>query len=363
MLNCLDSIVGVTNTENPCITGGLTSDQLLQIKKSASGLYLDDLPGGVHMRALQKVDQTKSFYEMTQAALRVAATTLENDLITSLNKEYKKNRNNYIGPLGLMSFAANLPTSGQFQGLRLRPVDYSDAVVKVDRVTIIVSQTANFYVYLYRAKVGTTTAELVNSWAVSVIGNAWQFITPTDPLLLPSVVDGELMDYFFLWDRAEASAANPKDNKIMCSTCPGSSGVKVSDYINAQGFQSNTFPDIQNLTLDNYAHGLVLDVTIKCDTEKLFCGQYDANDAVALCMAYAVQFKAGELLIEDILKTPDINRYTTMDKERLWGKRNHFRKEYEGRITFLTATLDVGASNCYVCRDQVNQPFTAAIFI
>jgi hypothetical protein len=94
----------------------------------------------------------------------------------------------------------------------------------------------------------------------------------------------------------------------------------------------------------------------------LFCREYSEDDAVAVVMGYATWYKAGELLIEDVLKQPDVNRYTTMAREYLWGKRNHFRKEYENRIIYLAAVIDVMASNCYVCREQVNQPFFSGIY-
>jgi hypothetical protein len=364
-LNCLQNIVGTTLSDNACIVQGLTSDQLAQLKNSTSGLYLDDLPGGVHMKALTKSDSTKSFYDMTQAALTNAAKVLEDDLIVELSKNYKKSRNNFIGPVGQMSFAQNLAVTGQWQGVRLRPVDYSDAVIKLNRITLVVNVNASFFVYLYKARYKSTTAELVTSWPITTVANAYQFIQatpPTDPLIvLPAVENGEMMEYYIFFDRLEAGSGNPKDNKIACSTCPGSAGVKVSDYINAVGFQSSTLPDLQSITTDSYAHGFILDLEIKCDTEKLFCGNYQADDAVAVTMSRAVWFKAGELLIEDVLKSPDINRYTTMDKERLLGKRNHFRKEYEGRVAFLVTAIDVTASNCYVCRNKVNQPYAAGI--
>ena len=40
-----------------------------------------------------------------------------------------------------------------------------------------------------------------------------------------------------------------------------------------------------------------------------------------------------------------------MNKEYLWGKRNHFRASYEGRINYLAASIDISSSSCFICKD------------
>ena len=86
--------------------------------------------------------------------------------------------------------------------------------------------------------------------------------------------------------------------------------------------------------------------------DKLICREYDRENAIAVTMAWAVMYKAGELLIESILNSNEINRYTMMNREALYGKRSHFRKEYETRIMYLAQVIDFSSSDCFICRDN-----------
>lgn len=362
MLTCLTEIVGVTQAENECITGGLTNDQITTLKKSTSGLYLDDLEGGVHLKAVRHADATKGLFDMTQAAIRNAAKLLEDDLVVAMSREYTKSRKAFAGQIGQMSFAQTLATSGDWQGQRIRPLDYSDAVIRISRIMVIVNAAATFNVYLYKVPYKSAMGTLIETYPVTTTANAYQQIIINPEKVLPTVENGQLYEYWILYNRTEAGGALPKDNKLACGTCGRAGGPSINDFVAVNGVALADVNNLQNVSTDEYAHGIIVDVSIKCDSGTLFCDQYKADEAVAVTMAHAVRFKAGELLIEDVLKSPDLNRYTTMAREYLWGKRNHFRKEYGDRINFLAATIDVTASNCYVCRERANQPFVAGIF-
>jgi hypothetical protein len=362
MMQCLKEIVGVTTIETECITGGLTAEQIEILKKSNSGLFMDDLPGGVHLKAVKYADATKGLYQMAIGARDNAIKTLEDDLVVALNKNHAKSRKNYVGQIGRMSFAQTLAASNNLQGLRLRPVDYSDAVIIISRIMIIINTSATFPVSLYKVPYKSSMGELVQFWNVTTTANAFATVMTDPGIRLPLTENGGLVEYWLVWDRSAAGGALPKDNKLACGTCEKANGPATGEYLQINGVDFSDLNNLQNALTDDNAHGLILDVTLKCDSEQLFCNQYKEDDAVAVTMAHAVRFKAGELLIEDVLKSPDLNRYTTMDKERLWGKRNHFRAEYQGRIDYLAEAIDITASNCYVCREAVNQPFAAGIF-
>lgn len=365
MLDCLTNIIGVTPNENECVTGGLTPEQIAALKVSTSGVFLDDLAGGIHLKAVRNADATKGLYPMVMGALATAAKSLENDLVLALSRKYSKSRKNFVGQIGRMSFAQTMAAPKDWQFIRLRPVDYSDAVVTLSRITVVLSQAATFNIYLIKVPYKASMGTIIETFPVTVQANAYQSIIVggSAGMALPLAENGEAVEYYITYSRSEAGGALPKDNKLACATCEiTNGGPAVGDFLEVKGGQLDDLGNLQAAQVDDYGHGLILDVSIKCDSAKLFCGQYNQDEAVAITMAYAVQFKAGELLIEEVLKSPDLNRYTTMDKERLWGKRNHFRAEYDGRIVYLAEAIDITASNCYVCREQINQPFAAGIF-
>lgn len=362
MMACLTDIIGITVSDCECIIAGLSTEERDALAVSTSGLYLDDLPGGVHMKALKNIDSCKTFKVMATTARNNAARQLEDDLIVALNTKYTKSKRAFMGDIGRMSYAASLATSRRYQGIRIRPWDYSDGLITVNRFNIVVNETVNFTLKLLRVPKDTVMGEEIGSWPITATANTWFTQNLTTPLKLPLIYNNELVEYWFYYDLQEPGTTfAPKDNKIECSTCDVASG-KLGDFVNVWGVQFDDLNALNAHISDSYAHGLSLSVSIKCDNESLFCREYNDQDAIAVTMAHAVRFKAGELLIEDVIKSPDVNRYTTMAREYLWGKRNHFRAEYDARIQYLAQTVNVEDSNCYVCRQIENQPFKTGIF-
>lgn len=367
MMDCLKEIVGVSASDCECITAGLSTDQKADIKKSTSGLYMDDLPGGIHLKSLDYIEACNDLAIMALRERDNAIRTLEDGLIIALNSEYKKTPN-FFGQIGEMSITETLNTSGRYQGVRYRPVEYGDGLLTINRITLIVDTSATFKVYVYQGYAGGQIAEKIKEYSITTTANQYSTIIVeenADPKLaglkLPLSRDSQSLEYFILFDRNEAGGALPKNNGFGCSTC-GPVEKRASHYLESRGVEFNDLSSFTNTNADYYAHGFILDASIKCDNERLFCREYREQDAIAVAMAYAVWYKAGELLIEAVLKSPEVNRYTTMAREYLWGKRNHFRAEYDGRVVFLVNIIDVTASNCYVCKEETNQPFMAGIF-
>jgi hypothetical protein len=328
---------------------------------SKSGLYLDNLPGGVHMKAIKYVDACKSMYDMTKNAIATAKTVMEADLIVALNNRYKSDKKTFRGNIGRMSYAQSLAVSKPWQGLKLKPRDYTDSVITIERMHIAVNQVADLVVKVFRVYVGAVMGEEIYSLPVTTIANGYALVTlPGDKLTLPLVHNNEAVEYWIMYDLTGFPAVLPKDTNFACGTCSG--GIApYSDFITAQGVQVDDMALLNNARTDNYSHGIILEAKITCESARLFCREYNGTEAVAVVMSYSTWFKSGELLIEDVIKSPDVNRYTTMAREYLWGKRNHFRAEYESRINYLATSLNVADSNCYVCNQSANQPYFGAI--
>lgn len=359
-MECLTDIVGVTTSTCDCIINGLTTEEVDALRPSTSGLFMDDLEGGIHLKAVKNADTCRNLAQMCISARDQAIKMLQDDLIVALSTKYKRANKPYKGGIGRMSFAQTLGVTRPIQGWRLTPNYFSDGMVKVKALSLIVNKdtTEVLQVILTRVPVGEVVGEVVNFWPVNTTANMYATIDiGADPLKLPFVVNNQRVEYYFTFDRSAAfEDVAPKDNIIRCSTCEKNADP-FNGYVTVKGVQLNSLGNLSDIVTDEtYCHGIIADVEINCDTETLFCREYNDEEPVAIAMSYAVRFKAGELLIEDVLRQTDINRYTTMDKERLWGKRSHYRKEYEGRILFLANHLDIVSSNCYVCQEVANKP-------
>ncbi len=103
---------------------------------------------------------------------------------------------------------------------------------------------------------------------------------------------------------------------------------------------------------DGYTHGFILDVEIKCESKPLICREYNETEKISVAMAWAANFKTGEYVIEEVLKSAEVNRYTLQAKEYNWGKRNHFRAEYDARVKFIAAEMNPNNSDCFMCKER-----------
>ena len=153
------------------------------------------------------------------------------------------------------------------------------------------------------------------------------------------------MYYYFVWEGSAGTKA--RDNGVSCN-CSGGNGY--DSYVSLKGGESNDLNDLSGS--DNFAHGFSLDVEIKCDTGRLICREFDSQNKIAVASAWANLYKAGELLIEKVLSSSEISRITLMNRDYLYGKRNHFRAEYEKRILYLSYEIDVTKGDCFICQNR-----------
>lgn len=357
-MECLSKIIGITNTDCPCILNGLTVEEKAALTESTSGLFLDDLPGGVNLRSVSQLDSCKNFAQMAISAREGAVKMIYADMLAALSVKYKTGKGAFVGNIGRPSYATTLQTTKRYQYMRLRPTEQSDAVMKITGLRIIVDRAATLPVVILSAPTeGNQGTELFRTEIETVANNYSAIQLPSTGLSFPLSADGQPLDLYVVWDKGIAGAANPKDLKIDCNC--GFKGNGFSQYFKVEGGELDDINMLTTGTRDTYSHGITMDVDVRCVPGNLICREFDRENAIAVTMAWAVMYKAGELLIEDVMKSNEVTRYTMMNREYLWGKRNHFKKEYETRIQYLSSVIDVSSSDCFICRD--NKMFVGGI--
>src|SRR5690606_5483347 len=99
-MECLENIIGITNSDCPCVIDGLTPEEVAKLRESASGLYLDELEGGVNIRSLEMLDACQNMAEMALGARDTATKKLKDDIIVALQSKYKSGKKSYVGSIG-----------------------------------------------------------------------------------------------------------------------------------------------------------------------------------------------------------------------------------------------------------------------
>lgn len=364
-MDCLTDIIGIIKEETPCITGGLTPEQIADLKKSNSDRYLDDLPGGVHLKELKYIDTAKSMYDLAILSKNEAINHFDTDLLLGISERYKDGRTTYRGEIGQRSFTSTLPAGRKWRGIRIRPVDQSDAQMTLITINVIFNITGTVPLHIYRVPKDSVQGEVIETFNINCIANNYAtYVLPT-PLVLPFMTPNYMseVEYYFLYDADPGTGAfQPKDNKLNCPSCQQKAAHVLAEYADIYGVTLNDPQYLNDKSVDVYSQGIILTVDMRCTTDKLFCREYDNNNAIARAMSYAVWYKAGGLLTQYVRKSPDVNRLTMMNDEQLRNRAAHFESQYGLRLQYIIDAIDVKSSNCYVCRQVANVPVTGGIF-
>lgn len=348
-MECLTNIVGISANDCVCITDGLTPEQKTEIKKSVSGLYLDrDLEGGISLSDVRLLDYCNDYYTIAKNAIESASRRFSDDLLITLSKRYKSAKAKFIGALGRVDYSGTLDVNKKYQILKVKPHETSrSAVLTINGIRVIADSDAMSTVKIFAVRSGETSGVEVFSAPITLAANRYAAVNLSAPLEFPLYESGYIIDYYFIWERPDGLSINPKDNKTKCN-CTG--GNAFDGYVSLFGGETDSLESIT--ASDPYSHGFNIDGEIACETGNVVCREFNAQNEVAIISAWAILYKAGELINEAILNSPEINRFTTMNREYLWGKRNHFRKEYEARVAYLGSEIDLSSSDCYICRES-----------
>lgn len=362
-MECLTDLIGITKTDCPCIINGASAEQKTAMAASKSGLYIDThIEGGLNLRTLKEVDGCRKMAEIALSARDAAVKALRDNLLEAMNTRYKASKTAYVGDVGQMSYAMTLAVTARYQTLLLRSVDYSDSTVKVNRIQLVLNAARTITLHLMKIYEGDTNGTEIGAWPVTTTANAYSPVNfGGTPLKLPLKENGHSVNYMFWYDTQEGGGGfQPKDNKVDCNC--GVEAKSLKSFLYVTGGQMSNINDMNTRNSDEFTHGIILSVDIRCDNDRLICLEYQDDDAIAVAISWALLLKTEVYLIEKVFESTEVTRMITQAKEYLWGKRSHYNKEYDMRITYLARTIDVSASDCYICREKPNQPKVSTIF-
>lgn len=353
-MDCLTDIVGVTGNTSIPFYADLSEEMQDAIAVSGSGLYMDALPGGID---LMTVDTQESMEFALQSALDAkeeAEKSLKSDLIVAINNRYQPAKIKFYGLIGERSVSGVLSTTGRYQAHRYRMIEPIAGNVQINQISLCLNGVATFNVYVGRCNVKSKAIEeIVATVPITTVSGTWTNATlPEGGIAVPMEIYGTEQEIYVFYDRTEAGGLLPKNNTIKC-LCPGDNGKKaLNAYMQYNGCVFNDKENLSSAKADQQGHGISVQAVVGCDTNTIVCREYEKQDNIQLMMAWGLRYKAGVLWIEYIFKGGQVNRVNLQNHEYLWGKRNHFQKQYEDRITAIANNLTLGETNCFTCKDD-----------
>lgn len=341
-MDCLKDIIGISRTECECI------DVDAEYQNSTSGIYIDEVEGGLTPTAIEKIDCQTFVEKMVQARKRAVDMFVESILAEYSTESFRKALRDFKGTIGKLSHVRDLNTS-KYAGMVLKTKWLKGAAITVKSVGLIINQESDVVVQVYKGYRDSQDLELVTeiNYIPTIKNVASKFDLP-EPLILPMHDDAEqAIDYYFVYDTE--LYGKPRDNEASCN-CGGAYSV-LKKYTHVGGVTHGSIESITKSKVTSKANGFYIEAEIKCYSKEVICELLKLDESNTI--AHAIAYKSQELLIEDLMSTGRINRFTQLSKEHLWGKRNHFRKEFDDRVVWLSQTYSMNTlSDCVICTDN-----------
>lgn len=346
-MECLQNIIRLSRTECDCYDNNKPAGY----NEGKSDIYLDELEG-LSLELAKSVSDCESggLWDLLAKSRENAEKQFKADILSCIGRDFTSKRSNYGGLIGNTAFNSTLSFSQNMAGVKIHSQNILGGYLTLKSFKLMFNTTATFDIKIYSSDDLSTP---IATYPVTSAANSLQSVSITDPLKLPlwSIVNS-YVDYYVVYDID--GSFMPKNNKLACDC--NKQLVAYKNWVAPTGIRGNNYQELSSFSNTTEMNGLALDCDLTCNTTRLICSdEYPLdfeNDGRAMQMAYAVRFKAGEMLIESILSSGNINRYTMMDREALYGKRNRYRKLYEDWIVYLCENTEVLNSDCLKCRQN-----------
>jgi hypothetical protein len=368
-ISCWDNIIGLSRTECDCY------DAITAI--SNSGLYLDELIQLRSVNELLNCEEGSDLWDKMDKARENAIRLFIGELNLELLKHFKLKREPFYGNIGRIKATGTAAvTNGYYYGIRVYCCDVVGGVFKIKKIGTLFNKTGAVTVFVYN-----NMNELLGTYSLNTVANVHTVNDIVD-LELPmhdGIIDN--LEYYIIYQYTTAGAYVPLNNEIKCACGKfravfdtskpywfGTQSDKQyywTHYAMAGGFLKSDIVDLSDLssTTSNFTYGLTLECEFKCKIQQTLCEDYfdfEANP-LAIATAIAIRYKAGELLINDILTTPNINRNVMINREHLLAMKDEIMGKYRENLNYIAQNINVRSTDCYECRDIIDMT-TKGIF-
>lgn len=356
VLPCLENIIGLSETNCPCYGSDEPNDHAV----SNSGLFLDRLEG-IELNMVNAASDCASggIWDRMRRSVSEATIRFQADLLAALQVDYVLRRKPFTGFVGEQNANQTMLNPKQFQGLRLWPIGVIGGYMTVKKIGVIMNQSGPVTINVHDNINFADASNPMESVTIQAVANKMVYgVLPNGGLKLPLWdAFGRFLYYFFIYDRS--AGFTPKRNLFGCYTCMAATNMNnfYKEWIIPHGVSDSNFDNIiaQNggLFVDT-ACGLSINAEFKCATDELICNEWQTLDfsgnGIHMQMATAIRLKAGEILLNDLLNSTNINIFTLMRREILEDYRKQYKTTYDQWILYLKENTNVDFNHCLKCK-------------
>ncbi len=350
LLDCLDNVVGLTDTDCPCFIDG---EEPEGYNTSLSGLYLDDPEFGFPLKIPQNIDDCSSsdlwtrLVDARSAGIKQFISDLGAEMIGGPLKKKVEPFNGFVGD---DKVTLNLTPEAYF-AIRLEPKIFRGVIAKIRTVTLYAAGVngTNVEVGIYDEEALQSGTPIL-AFDVPIVNGKGTY-TFTDPEVFNFQSDDNTeRDLYMVVIVADHAGILPKNNKTKCSC---GKKEKWDQFFNAHGLTASTLDGLIEANESSYAYGFRISLGVACGNSWL-CQPFDfINDAWARVMAECIALYSMRKLAGMILSNPFPEKYTIITREEIALHRDRVNTILGERMPWLAANIPVDYTDCFKCNSKV----------
>lgn len=348
MIDCLETLVGITRDECECLPEIPESHQF-NITESTSGVYIDELLD-IQMSNQGPCGPDDEYVRINRA-MESAERQLVTDLVYELTTEKKqdngriippmsKSLNSWRGMFGDYKQKSTAVSTAEYMGLRLTSKIYRGATVKIIKAYVNNREAGEVTV-----GIKNSLGEQIKSEAAVTVATAGTWVEIEDwanTTLSLSTTENTGLDYY-LYTKGNST---PYRNEMPC-TCGSPEWMK---YFKRTGFKASDLDEYISdgqggaMVSTDMMYGLRFEFELDCSIEQSLCQiTGDSRDMLARALAYGTCMK----VIESVKTDNKSSLWANVQPERLAHMHKQFEEPYLALIQGLSATQNW--SPCYSC--------------
>jgi hypothetical protein len=339
---CYESLIGFSRAECACVSEEWDSSYA----ESASGLFIDELPG-MPQGFIDSLGGCTTIWEKMNNSLENAIGTFKIDVLGEIYKYWEPARKRYKGDIGNKSFTTALTSCGTYKGIRM----YSDIIggsyilrgfyLLLDVTEAVVLQIYDEYDLLYTynlvSEAGKPKYNAISPLELDLAGN-----------------------YYFLY----TTTGSPYNNKLTCNCggwkwcfdtchpCFGPSRENWTEWSMCAGVCGDApVTDREDWNTTREAQGLILHGDFTCDILGTLCSEHtEWTEEIPFAIANAIWYKTGEFLATYIMDTEEVSRKTLLGVEQWNANRAFYNARYVTMINFIAENFEAEENECLQCK-------------
>lgn len=350
---CLTPVVGLSATDYPCADSlppeGATD--------SLSGFYLTDNKDGIPVQFVGGISDCNAggIWDILSAARADGVKNFVADLLAEFGNKYRPRWQDFSGYIGKQDASTAVTNAKTYAAFELKGKQIQSSL-RVKGFKMYSGLSGDVDVSLYSEDDLTTPLETVT---VTTVARKWTSASFTEMHVF-DLWDENTEDpkrYFLVWEIPDGDY--PRQNATTC--CNRSESYR--NFLEVRGLSVDNIEDLTATDSSLRTHsdigmGISVDVSLSCTVGNYLCGCLNfgmetfSTTGIQWIIAKTLQHSGVMCLSDIFVKSQNINTYTLLAREVVYGIRAHAQKEYLQGVRYIAENLPEGALQCFECRDH-----------